>query len=386
MAYKITEQCIGCGGCQAECKNNAIKKEGSIYAINPDECTECVGWFSTARCSDVCPVNACVPDERRRESLTELREKWTNLIKLSDICRQEEKLAPGHRMCLGCAEGTIVRQVLHAINAPVVVCSPTGCLEITTALFPFTSWRVSWIHSAFENAASTISGVESAYRSLVRQGKIEEKAIKFVVFAGDGATYDIGLQWLSGALERGHKFLYVCLNNEAYMNTGIQRSSAAPKGAWTTTSPVGKVSLGKPEHGKDGTAVIAAHNIPYVAQAAPHAWRDLMTKVQKAIAADGPSFINVLAPCPRGWRYQPKDLVAVSRLAAETCVWPLYEVDRGACRLNYKPSVKKPLIEWLKSQGRFAHLLSPRNEALVEELQHQVDDNWARLLQRCQAS
>jgi pyruvate ferredoxin oxidoreductase beta subunit len=224
------------------------------------------------------------------------------------------------------------------------------------------------------------------YRSLVKQGKMKDKGIKFLVFAGDGATYDIGLQFLSGALERGHRFLYVCLNNEAYMNTGIQRSSATPKSTWTTTTPVGTAMSGKKENRKDITAIVAAHNIPYVAQAAPHAWRDLMTKAQRAIAADGPSFINVLVPCPRGWRFPPEETIAMSRLAAETCVWPLFEVIEGEWKLNYKPSAKKPMTDWLKSQGRFQHLLRPGNEPLVDSLQRAVDKKWAKLLERCKVA
>ena len=305
------------------------------------------------------------------------------VIKLSDICQKADKLAPGHRACSGCAETIIVRQVLHAINEPVVVGVPTGCLEVVTTPFPYTSWRVPWVHNLFENAATTIAGAEAAYRVLVKKGVIEDRGIKFVVFAGDGATYDIGLNWLSGVLERGHRLLYVCLNNEAYMNTGIQRSSATPLGAWTTTTPVGKVLPGKVQHRKDLTSIIFAHNIPYVAQAAPHAWRDLMTKVQKAIAAEGPSFINVLSPCPRGWRHDPEETIAISRLSAETCMWPLFEVENGAWKLNFKPSKKKPITDWLSSQGRFAHLLLPENRPIVEELQERVDRDWNDLLRRC---
>ena len=304
-------------------------------------------------------------------------------IKLTEICNREDKLAPGHRACLGCAETIIVRQVLQAIDEPVVVASPTGCLEIITSPYPFTSWRVPWIHVAFENVASVLSGVEAAYHSLLKQGKIKNKNIKFIAFAGDGATYDIGLQFLSGAIERGHRFLYICLNNEAYMNTGIQRSGATPMGAWTTTTPVGKVLPGKMQPRKNLASIIAAHNIPYVAQAAPHAWRDLMTKVQKAAAVDGPSFIDVLSPCPRGWRYEPSQTIQMSRLAVDTCVWPLFEVGNGIWKLNYLPSLKKPLLEWLSSQGRFAHLLRLKNEPLVKELQEQIDREWARLEERC---
>ena len=304
-------------------------------------------------------------------------------LRLSDICDQEDILAPGHRACLGCAEPIIVREMLHAIDKPVVVASPTGCLEIITSPYPFTSWRVPWIHVAFENVASVLSGVEAAYHVLSKKGKIEKRDIQLIAFAGDGATYDIGLQFISGALERGHRFIYVCLNNEAYMNTGIQRSSATPFGAWTTTTPVGQVIPGKIQHRKDLTAIIAAHNIPYVAQAAPHAWRDLMAKARKAAAVDGPSFLNVLSPCPRGWRYEPSETIAISRLATETCMWPLLEIENGDCRLTATPAEKRPVTDWLKTQGRFAHLLRPENSEVVAELQAWVDREWHKLLKRC---
>lgn len=303
-------------------------------------------------------------------------------INLKEMSAERDLLAPGHRLCAGCAESMVVRQILHAVGEPVVCASPTGCLEVSTTPFPYTAWRVPWMHSAFENVASTIAGAEAMYRSLVKQGKIEERGIKFIAFAGDGATYDIGFQFISGVFERGHKILYVCLNNEAYMNTGIQRSSATPLGAWTTTTPVGSVIPGKPQNRKNLCAIFAAHNIPYVAQAAPHAWRDLMTKAQKAVAADGPSYIDVLIPCPRGWRYPAEETIAISRLAVETCVWPLYEVIDGEWKLNYRPAPKRPVTDWIKSQGRFAHLLEPGNEHIIEALQQNVDREWERLLER----
>ena len=193
---------------------------------------------------------------------------------------KEEYLAPGHRACIGCVEVLAVRLSMKALGPDTIVVSATGCMEIVSSQLPWTSWRVPWIHVAFENVASVISGVEAAYHVLSKKGKIKERDIIFIAFAGDGATYDIGLQFISGAMERGHRFIYVCLNNEAYMNTGIQRSSATPFGAWTTTTPVGEVIPGKIQHRKDLTAIIAAHNIPYVAQAAPHAWRDMMAKAQ----------------------------------------------------------------------------------------------------------
>ncbi len=304
-------------------------------------------------------------------------------LNLKELSKREDRLAPGHRLCAGCGAGIVVRQILAAIDEPVVLANATGCLEVSTTVFPYTSWRVPWIHNAFENAASTMSGVETAYRALVKRGKIPEQNVKFIAFGGDGGTYDIGIQALSGALERGHKMMYVCYNNEAYMNTGIQRSSATPLGANTTTSPAGKVIPGKMQPRKDLTAICAAHNIPYVAQASPHNWRDLMEKARKGVAADGPAFLNVLSSCNRGWRHDTNTTVEVMRLATETCVWPLYEVENGVWRLTYKPKVKKPVTEWLEAQGRFRHLFRPENQYMIERIQADVDDRWERLLKLC---
>lgn len=303
-------------------------------------------------------------------------------LTLKELAKKEERLAPGHRLCPGCAAPIIVRQVLLAIDEPVVVVASTGCLEVSTTIYPYTSWRVPWMHNAFENAASTLSGIESMYRSLVKQGKMEERDMKFVAFGGDGGTYDIGIQALSGALERGHRILYVCYDNQAYMNTGIQRSGATPYGAWTTTSPAGKVIPGKPQHRKDLTAIVAAHGIPYVAQASPHRWKDLMQRVRKAVAADGPSFINVLSSCNRGWRHPTDTTMEISRLAVDTCFWPLYEVENGEWKLTYRPKEKLPIEEFLKPQGRFRHLFKEENKHIIEELQAEVDQRWEALLKR----
>ncbi|MCE5259654.1 MAG: thiamine pyrophosphate-dependent enzyme [Chloroflexi bacterium] len=302
-------------------------------------------------------------------------------INLKDIVNNEERLAPGHRLCGGCGEPTIMRMILHAIEGPVVISTATGCLEVSTTVYPTTAWQVPWIHSAFENSATTISGVEAAYKALKRSGKIPaDKEIKFLAVGGDGASYDIGFQWISGALERGHKLVYVCLNNEAYMNTGIQRSGATPKGANTTTSPVGDVIPGKTQWRKPFTRIMAAHDIPYVAQAAPHNYRDLMTKVKKAFAADGPAVLNILAPCPRGWRTESDQTMVLTKLAADTCYWPLYEVDHGKTVVNYKPREKKPVADWLKVQGRFRHLFRPAYASILEEIQARIDQEWERLL------
>jgi pyruvate ferredoxin oxidoreductase beta subunit len=305
-------------------------------------------------------------------------------IKIKELAGQPERLAPGHRFCAGCAEPIVIRQILHAIEEPVVLSMATGCAEVATTMFPTTAFNVPWIHTAFENAATTISGAEAMYRALVKQGKMPDRDIRFVAFGGDGATYDIGLQFLSGALERGHRFLYVCLNNEAYMNTGIQRSSATPMGAHTTTSPAGSVIPGKVQWRKPLTEIIAAHRIPYVAQAAPSRMTDLMNKARKAVAVDGPAFINVLVSCNRGWRHSTDMTIEVTKLAIDTCYWPLFEVENGVWKLNYKPREKKPIEEWLKIQGRFRHLFQPQNRHVIEEIQAHIDEEWENLLKRCE--
>jgi pyruvate ferredoxin oxidoreductase beta subunit len=300
-----------------------------------------------------------------------------------ELAKRPDRLSPGHRLCAGCGASIIVRQMLAAIDDPVVITNATGCLEVATTIYPYTAWRVPWMHNAFENAAATIAGIEAAYRSLVRQGKLPEQGVKFIAFGGDGGTYDIGFQALSGAAERGHQFLYVCYNNEAYMNTGIQRSSATPLGAHTTTSPAGEVIPGKQQMRKDLTAIMAAHDIPYVAQAAPSQWRDLMQKTRKAVDCGGAAFINVLSSCNRGWRHNTDETIELTQLAVDTCYWPLYEVEKGQWRLTYKPKEKLPVEEWLKRQGRFRHLFRPENRHLIDELQAEVDRRWERLLRLC---
>lgn len=301
---------------------------------------------------------------------------------LKELSTAPQVLSPGHRMCAGCGAPVVIRQLLAAATNPVVVGCATGCLEVATTIYPYTAWNCSYIHNAFENVAATMSGVEAAYRSLRRQGRIE-RDMTFIAIGGDGGTYDIGLQSLSGMLERGHRIVYVCYDNGAYMNTGIQRSSATPRGADTTTSPVGAKSAGKAQPRKDLLAIVAAHNIPYAAQASPSHWRDLTTKAAKAFAADGPAFLNLLAPCPRGWRYDTAQTIELTRLAVETCFWPLLEIDHGRCRVTFKPKEKKPLTDFLKAQGRFRHLFGGEFDHLVDEMQQDVDRDWASLLERC---
>ncbi|KKL73544.1 hypothetical protein LCGC14_2073840 [marine sediment metagenome] len=232
-------------------------------------------------------------------------------LRLKELSKKENLLESGHRMCSGCGAPIIVKQILMASEYPLVASNATGCLEVSTCISEYTAWKIPWIHTAFENAAATLSGVEAMYLAWKKQGKLD-KDVKFIAFGGDGGTYDIGLQSLSGAMERGHDIVYVCYDNGAYMNTGIQRSSATPLGANTTTSPVGKVIPGKTQQRKDITRIMAAHNIPYVAQGSPSHWRDLMTKARKAIAVPGPAFLNVLSPCNRGWRSSTDDAIMLA--------------------------------------------------------------------------
>ncbi|MBI5561871.1 MAG: pyruvate ferredoxin oxidoreductase [Deltaproteobacteria bacterium] len=300
---------------------------------------------------------------------------------LKELAKKEERLTGGHRLCAGCGIPPIVRLILRSTDCPVVATSATGCLEVGTTIYPYTSWNIPWIHSAFENAAATISGIETAYRSLKKQGKIPDRDVKFIAFGGDGGTYDIGLQALSGALERGHNFLYVCYDNGAYMNTGIQRSSATPLFSNTTTSPAGTVIEGKQQWRKDLTRIVVAHNVPYAAQASPHNWSDLSKKAEKALNTNGPTFLNVMSPCPLGWYTKSEDSIKWAKLSVDTCYWPLYEVENGVLRVTYKPKEKKPLAEWLKPQGRFKHLFKPENKNLLDAFQERVDAEWARLLE-----
>jgi pyruvate ferredoxin oxidoreductase beta subunit len=294
-----------------------------------------------------------------------------------------EPLASGHSMCAGCAISVIVRQVIMSIPEPIVVANATGCLEVCTGIYPAPAWNVSWIHNAFANAAATLSGIETAYRVLRKRGEIPDREIKFVAFGGDGGTYDIGLQSLSGALERGHDLVYVCYDNGAYMNTGVQRSGATPLGANTTTSPSGtNIITGKTEARKDMTAIAEAHGIPYIAQSAPGYYMDLMHKARRAFQVKGPAFINVLSPCPLGWISASDQTLVLARLAADTCIWPLYEIAEGEFSLTYLPREKKPVTEWLKLQGRFKHLFMPENQGVLEQIQADVDRAWEKLRRR----
>ena len=302
-----------------------------------------------------------------------------------EVMGKPERLAPGHRMCAGCGGTIAVRGVLRSLHEGdrAVVGNATGCLEVSSFMYPYTAYEDSYIHNAFENAGATLSGVETAYRVLKKKGKIKED-FKFITFGGDGGTYDIGFQSLSGAMERGHDMVYVCYDNGAYMNTGTQRSSATPQFADTTTTPAGKASDGKVQVRKDLAAIMAEHHIPYVGQTAFTAnFKDLHTKAEKAIYTPGAAFLNILAPCPRGWGYEPSELMDICRTAVDTCYWPLYEVVEGKWILSYKPKAKLPVEEFLRTQRRFRHLFRPGQEELIAQFQKEVDRRWEELQARC---
>ena len=304
---------------------------------------------------------------------------------LKEELSKEERFVGGHRLCAGCGAGITVRAVLRALNPEdkAVVTNATGCLEVSSFLYPYTAYTDSYIHCAFENAAATCGGVESAYKVLKKKGKIQDN-FKFITFGGDGGTYDIGFQSLSGAMERGHDMVYVCYDNEAYMNTGIQRSSSTPRFADATTTPVGTDGYGKVQNKKNLSEIMVAHNIPYVAQTTFLGnFRDLHEKAHKAIYTKGPAFLNVMSPCPRGWRYPTEDIATICRLAVETCVWPLYEVENGEYKINYIPNKKLPVEEFMVKQGRFKHCFKPGNEWTIEAAQKYVDEKWEKLLSKC---
>ncbi|MBS7653735.1 pyruvate ferredoxin oxidoreductase [Candidatus Bathyarchaeota archaeon] len=303
------------------------------------------------------------------------------MVRLNEL-PVEELFTSGHRLCAGCGAGTIMRMTLKAARGPTVVVNATGCVEVASTIYPYTSWKVSWVHVAFENAAAVASGIEAAYKALRRKG-LWDKHVDVIAIAGDGGTFDIGIQALSGALERGHDFLYICYDNEAYMNTGIQRSGATPHGAATTTSPAGRRIPGKPEFKKDLIGICAAHGIEYAATASPAYWNDYITKVQRGLEVEGPAVIHVFSPCPLGMRFDSSKSMEVARLAVQTRYWPVYEVEKGKYKLNIKVPQPKPLVDFLKIQGRFSHLFQPEFQHEIEALQRWVDENWSRIASLC---
>jgi pyruvate ferredoxin oxidoreductase beta subunit len=292
------------------------------------------------------------------------------------LVKKKDNLAPGHRACIGCGEALAMRHVFKALDNNVIVVNATGCMEIFTSQMPLSSWHLPWIHTLFENAAAVASGIEAGYKAMRRKGIAVPENTKVVAIGGDGATSDIGLQAISGALERGHDFTYICFDNEAYMNTGIQRSSATPFGAMTTTSPVGKKSFGQFSWKKNMPEIAAAHNIPYVATACPSYPFDLMAKVRKAVNTPGPAYVHILSVCPTGWRCPTDSAVKLGRLAVETGMFPLYEVEDGEYKMSLDLPKLKTVKNYLAQQGRFRHL----SDDLIAQIQKRVNLEYRKLL------
>lgn len=304
-------------------------------------------------------------------------------VSVRDLIDRTSPLTEGHRMCPGCGAPTALRLAFLGIDHPIVLAAATGCMQVSSTVYPYSSWRVPYLHTAFENAGAGISGIEAAYKALKRRGKID-KTIKFVAFGGDGGTYDIGLQSLSGALERGHDFTYICYNNQGYMNTGAQRSGATPTSANATTSPVGKCSSGKLERAKDLTEIAAAHGIPYTAQTTLHDPMDVVRKVRRAVETPGAAFVNILVPCPLFWRISPDRQHEICTLAADTKFWPIYEIVDGKYHITYRPKEQLPIEAFLREQGRYSHLFKKGAEAreLIEKAQSDIDAHWKMLEDR----
>ncbi|MBR6382291.1 MAG: pyruvate ferredoxin oxidoreductase [Lachnospiraceae bacterium] len=306
---------------------------------------------------------------------------------LKEEMNKKDRFNPGHRLCAGCGAGIVCRAMMRAVDPEdrAVICNATGCLEVSSFQYPFTAWDDSYIHTAFENASATASGVEAAYNVMKRKGRIPEgEKVKVLVIGGDGGTYDIGFQSLSGAFERGHDLTYFCYDNNAYMNTGTQRSSATPRFANATTTPAGTESVGKKQNQKDLTQIMVAHGSPYVAQTTMFGnMKDFHEKAHRAIYTQGPTFVNVLTPCPRGWQYPAEDLLAICKAAIDTCIWPLYEVVDGEYRLTYEPKKKLPVEEFMSKQRRFKHCFKPGNEWTIAAAQEYVDKKWEDLLMKC---
>lgn len=304
---------------------------------------------------------------------------------LKSFSTSADRFEGANLLCPGCAHSIIVREVLNATNNDLVISASTGCLEVCTAVYPYTSWDASWIHIGFENSATAVTGAEAMYKALKRKGRLPQpdRVPKFVAFGGDGASYDIGFQWISGAFERGHDFMYVTLDNEVYANTGGQSSGSTPIGASTTTAPAGRVSYGEKRHKKDMMAIMAAHGAPYVAQVAPNKWKDMVKKIQTGFNTVGPVYINAMSACTTEWKFPASDTIAVSDVAVDSLVFPLYEIINGTeLNITYRPKNIIPVRDYLGIQGRFKHLFQPENAHLIEQWQKRVDAHWEYLQRR----
>jgi len=282
---------------------------------------------------------------------------------------EEEYFASGHRACAGCGGALALRHVVKAAGKNIIVVQATGCMEVVSSPYPQTAWGVPWLHAAFETAASAASGV---WRALKAEGRTSTKVL---AIGGDGATFDIGFGAMSGTFERMENILYVCNENGAYMNTGLQRSSATPYGASATTTPAGKKIPGKREFKKPVALIMAAHNAPYVATASVCDIPDLHRKVKKGLETEGPCYLEVNSPCPTGWYSASEKSIEIAKLALETKVTPLFEITNGAVKITHDVKEPKPVEEYLKTQGRFKHL-QPEE---IKIIQARVDEIWEKL-------
>lgn len=308
-------------------------------------------------------------------------------VRLKDMLQKDQILSSGHRMCAGCAAPTVVKLMGMSLRGPTIVCEATGCLEVATTIYPFTAWKIPWIHVAFENAAAVASGVAEAMTVMREKGRSEYEHVDVIAVGGDGGTFDIGFGALSGALERGHDMVYMVYDNGAYQNTGIQRSGATLPGQETTTSWAGKVEPGKRQRKKPLAEIVAAHRIPYVATVDPYHYRDFVQKFRRAIEVEGPAFIHAYSPCPRGWRSDTSKSIELSKLAVEVGIHPLYEVIDGEEWIMSSPSKNlkelKPLEEYWAFQGQFRHLRDPKWDGFKKEIQDQINHDWELLKKRC---
>ncbi|HDP97061.1 MAG TPA: pyruvate synthase subunit beta [Euryarchaeota archaeon] len=288
------------------------------------------------------------------------------MVRIKDL-PDKAIMTPGHTACAGCGVAIAIRNMMKVIGENSVVYNPACCLMIFTAMYPKFGWTIPYHHVAFENSAACATGIKRAY------SKLGKDDVKVVAIAGDGGTADIGIQALSGAAERNEDIIYIMYDNEAYMNTGIQRSGCTPYGAWTTTTPVGKVKAGKKEHKKDMPMIVHAHNVPYVATASVGYMADLLKKVEKARDIKGFRYIQVFTPCPTGWRSDTAKTVELAKMAVDCGMYTLFEAEKGKIRITKKPKMT-PVRDYLMMQGRFRHL----KEEDVEELQRWVNEKWRR--------
>ncbi|PKM09219.1 MAG: pyruvate ferredoxin oxidoreductase [Gammaproteobacteria bacterium HGW-Gammaproteobacteria-4] len=290
----------------------------------------------------------------------------------------------GHRACQGCGEALGARYAvdaaMRATQGQLIAANATGCLEVFSTPYPESSWQLPWIHSLFGNAAAVGTGIAAALKVRARKAGLERNAVRVIAQGGDGGTTDIGFGCLSGMFERNDDVLYICYDNEAYMNTGVQRSSATPPAARTnTTMAVGENPGAEFGQGKNLPRIAMAHEIPYVATATVADLHDLEAKVEKAMSLHGARYLHILVPCPLGWGSASCDTIKLARLARETGIFPVFEAERGELTRVTQIRRRVPVEEYLKPQKRFAHLFAGAGRAdLIARIQADADRNIAR--------